>query len=493
MNSKLSLKVNYIYNFISQILTLIIPMLTTPYIARVLRENGNGQYSFSFSIITYFILFANLGFNTYGQREISKYRNDPMKRTKVLAEISIVRSITTFIAILILFIALFFGIFGEKYTLIIVALSIQLIAVPFDINFYYQGLENFRAIAIRSIILKIMGLIGVFLFVKTENDTWIYALCLSISVMLSNLVLWPSVLRDCTKITFRDVELKKHIKPAIVIFLPALAVTIYSVLDKTMIGFLAVSPDYENGCYEQAYKLNSIALLLITVISPIFSSRNSYEHAMGNEDKLKNNIYLASNYVWLIGLPLTAFFLVLSPNLCSWFLGGGFYEVPLLLRIMSVRFLLSGFSEIFGNQLFVSIGREKYTTIATFSAALVNFFSNFILIRKFGAVGAAITTSIAEFVVVFVLLIYVVKGKYISIKKIIVQSKNYCIASTIMFFILFILQRSFEYGILSFLLLGVGGTVIYAVILLLLKDETVLYYFNYFLDRLKEIKYKRYC
>ena len=332
-----------------------------------------------------------------------------------------------------------------------------------------------------------------FLFVKTENDTWIYALCLSISVMLSNLVLWPSVLRDCTKITFRDVELKKHIKPAIVIFLPALAVTIYSVLDKTMIGFLAVSPDYENGCYEQAYKLNSIALLLITVISPIFSSRNSYEHAMGNEDKLKNNIYLASNYVWLIGLPLTAFFLVLSPNLCSWFLGGGFYEVPLLLRIMSVRFLLSGFSEIFGNQLFVSIGREKYTTIATFSAALVNFFSNFILIRKFGAVGAAITTSIAEFVVVFVLLIYVVKGKYISIKKIIVQSKNYCIASTIMFFILFILQRSFEYGILSFLLLGVGGTVIYAVILLLLKDETVLYYFNYFLDRLKEIKYKRYC
>lgn len=115
-----------------------------------------------------------------------------------------------------------------------------------------------------------MGLIGVFLFVKTENDTWIYALCLSISVMLSNLVLWPSVLRDCTKITFRDVELKKHIKPAIVIFLPALAVTIYSVLDKTMIGFLAVSPDYENGCYEQAYKLNSIALLLITVISPIF-------------------------------------------------------------------------------------------------------------------------------------------------------------------------------------------------------------------------------
>ena len=130
-----------------------------------------------------------------------------MKRTKVLAEISIVRSITTFIAILILFIALFFGIFGEKYTLIIVALSIQLIAVPFDINFYYQGLENFRAIAIRSIILKIMGLIGVFLIVKTENDTWIYALCLSISVMLSNLVLWPSVLRDCTKITFRDVEL----------------------------------------------------------------------------------------------------------------------------------------------------------------------------------------------------------------------------------------------------------------------------------------------
>lgn len=473
MEREASLKKNYFYNFASQILTLAIPIITTPYLARVLHEEGNGQYSFSFSIITYFILFANLGFNAYGQREISKYRNDLYSRSKVFIEIILARLITTIISIIILYTALFTIGFGEQYFTLILVLSIQVIAVVFDVNFYYHGMENFRAIAIRTILLKIMGLVCIFIFVRTQDDTWIYALCLSISTIFSNIVMWPSILKNIDRVSIQEIAIIKHIKPAILIFLPSLAVTVYSVLDKTMIGLLASNPDYANGCYEQAYKINSLILVLITIISPIFASRNAFDYANGNSENLQNNLYLASRYVWMIGTPLVFGFFVLSNNLCSWFLGNGYIEVPLLLKIMSFRFIFSGFSEIFGNQLFIATGREKYTTIATTLAAVINLCLNFLLIPKLGAIGASITTLIAEFVVVFVLAIFAGKSNSISLKKEMIMSKNYIIAGACMYLIIRYLHNFFMNGILSFFIITVIGGCIYFVILLILKDKFI--------------------
>lgn len=473
MEKEASLKKNYFYNFVSQILTLAIPIITTPYLARVLHEEGNGQYSFSFSIITYFILFANLGFNAYGQREISKCRNDLYRRSKVFREIVFARLITSIISITILYISLFTIGFGEQYFILILVLSIQVFAVVFDVNFYYQGMENFRAIAIRTILLKLMGLTCVFIFVRTQEDTWIYALCLSVSTIVSIIVMWPSILKNIESVSMDEIEIIKHLKAVILIFLPSLAATVYSVLDKTMIGFLANNPDYANGCYEQAYKINSLVLVLITIISPIFASRNAFEYSNGNHDNLRNNLYIASRYVWMFGIPLIFGFFVLSKNLCSWFLGDGYIEVPLLLMIMSFRFIFSGFSEIFGNQLFIATGRERYTTIATTIAAIINLCLNFILIPQLGAIGASITTLVAEFIVVFVLAIYAGKSKSISLKKIMVMSKNYIIAGVCMYLIISLVHSLFTNGIISFFIITMIGGCIYFGILLILKDEFI--------------------
>lgn len=473
MKRKASLKKNYFYNFVSQILTLVIPIVTTPYLARILHEEGNGQYSFSFSIITYFILFANLGFNSYGQREISKYRNDIYNRSKVFFEIILAKVITTIISITVLYIILFTVGFGKQYFTLILVLSIQVFAVIFDANFYYQGIENFRAIAIRTILLKIMGLACIFIFVKKQDDVWIYALCLSISTIISNIVMWPSLLKDVEKISLKEFVIIKHIKPSILIFLPSLAVTVYSVLDKTMIGLLAINPDYANGCYEQAYKINSLVLVLITIISPIFASRNAFEYANGNTENLRKNLYFASRYVWMMGVPLVFGIFVLSDNLCSWFLGVGYNEVPLLLILMSFRFIFSGFSEIFGNQLFIATGRERYTTIATVLAAVINVCSNFVLIPKFGAVGASITTLVAEFVVVFVLAIFVGKSNSISLKKVVLISKNYIIAGGCMYLIIKLIHNYSENGIVSFFIITMIGGCIYFGILAVLKDNFI--------------------
>lgn len=471
---KTSLKKNYVYNLISQILTLVIPLITTPYIARVLTEVGNGQYSYAFSIITYFILFANLGFNIYGQREVAKKRDNKEEISKVFFEILILKSILTFISLAVLFVILFTVGFGENYNLLIMVFSIQIFAVIFDIQFFYQGIEDFKSIAIRQIMIKLLGLICTFIFIKSKDDLWLYALITSVIVIFSNIIMWPKALKKIQKIKFKDLNLKRNIKPSLIIFLPTLAVTIYSVFDKTMIGLLAQNPDYENGCYEQAYKINGIALLFITVISPIFIPRNTYDYNNNNIESMQNHLYFASNYVWILSLPMIAGLCVLAPNLSSWFLGEGYNSVPALLQIMSLRFLFSGFGVVFGEQLFIAIGKEKYPTIATCISAVVNIGLNFVLIPHIGALGAAITTAISEVLVTVILAGFVMKTKLLSIKKIIFMSWKYIISASLMFVCIYFMQQNMGYSIWTFLLIFVVGMLVYIVGLLVLRDKFLL-------------------
>lgn len=468
---KKKLRSNFIYNLISQILVLIIPLITAPYLARVFGEEGNGQLSFANSIITYFHLLACLGFNLYGQREISKKRDSKEERSKVFFEIVILKVFFSVFSLLILLSILFTTGFGENYNSLILILAIQIPATFLDVSFYLQGIEDFKTIAIRSVLIKIISLICIFVFVKSINDLWIYVLCISLATVFSNITMWPKVIKDIQLVKLRELNIKRNLLPSIFIFLPTLAVTVYSVLDKTMIGLLSPNPDYDNGCYEQAYKINSMALVLITVISPIMIPRNTYDYTHGNMDEFRSHIYFASNYVWMIGLPLIAGFAVLSSNLSSWFLGEGYAEVPLMMIIMSVRFIASGFGVIFGDQLLIAIGKEKYAVIATASAALVNFGLNFWLIPYYGAIGASITTAISELLVALILGMVVWKFKFISIKHIFALSWKYIIAAGVMFAGIYFIQLKLTYAIWTFIVITIIGAIIYALMLLLLRDS----------------------
>lgn len=473
-----SLKLNFIYNFISQILTLIVPLVTTPYLSRVLHEAGNGQCSYAMSIITYFILFSNLGFDMYGQRQIASCRDNPQEKSKVFWELFILKSIFTSVALAVLYSIVFTVGFGENYNLLILFYSLQVITIPFDIQYFFRGEENFRSIAIRTIIMKIIGLILIFLLVKTEKDTWIYALCLSGSIVFSNLIMWPSLIGKLKFVKPNELKLLRHLKPSFLIFLPTLAVTIYSVFDKTMIGLLAENPDYENGCYEQAYKINSVALLFVTIITSVMVSRNSYDYNTGNSKGLKNHISQAIRYVWMMGTPLIFGFAVLSSNLSSWFLGGGYAEVPILMQIMSVRFIISGFGDVFGSQLFLAIKKEKYSTIATFMGAGINILLNYFLIKWHGALGAAISTAVCEFTVTSILIILAVKQGYVNLKTLFMGCWKYILAGAIMFGVTFLMQMYLPYAIWSFIVITMAGCVVYALMLFALRDKFFLYAVN---------------
>ena len=469
-NNKKKLGKNFFFNFIGQILTLIVPLITTPYLSRVLHETGNGKYSYSVSIITYFILFSNLGFDIYGQRQIAANQDDEAGRNKLFWEIFCLKTVFTFISMTILLSIIFTVGFGDSYNILILILSIQVIAVPFDIQFYYRGMEKFETIAIRSVIMKIIGLIFIFLFVKQESDLWIYTLSVSLITIGSNIIMWFS-LRGIHLVNLKELNFIKHLKPALLIFLPTLAVTVYSVFDKTMIGLLSQNRDYENGCYEQAYKLNSIMVLFVTIISSVLVSRNSNAYCKGQIDEIKSNVKFASNYVLIVGIPILIGVFVLANNLSSWFLGDGYAEVPLLLRIMSVRLIFSGFGEIYGNQLFIAIGKEKYTSIATIIAAVINISLNFFFIKLWGATGAAITTAISEGLVTTTLFIFALKYKYANMKDLLKMSFIYLIAAAVMFAAIYPLNKMFNYSISSFVLITFCGIIVYFVVLLIIRDD----------------------
>lgn len=477
---KYGLKTNFIFNFISQILTLIVPLITTPYLARVLRETGNGQYSFASSIIIYFTLFASMGFDVYGQRQIAQVQTDKAEKSKIFWEIFVFKTILTAISLTVLYSMLFTVGFGENYNKLILILSIQVISVPFDIQFLYRGEEDFAIIAVRTIIMKIIGLICIFVFVRAETDTWIYALCVALSTVASYLVMWLTLFKRIGFVKIKELHFLRHTKPMLLIFLPTLAVTVYSVFDKTMIGLLAQNADYENGCYEQAYKLNSVALLLITIISSVMISRNASDHSRGDRQSLERHLYSACNYVWLMGIPLIVGFAFLSDNLSFWFLGEGYEKVPLLMQIMSVRFIVSGFGVVFGDQLFIAIGKEKYPTIAAMVSAVVNLALNYFLIPVWGATGAAIATAISEFLVTAILAFFVAKNKYLSLKRVLALSWKYLIAVTVMGAGIFAIQRFVGYGILTFLMITAAGVIIYALMLLILRDR-------FFIDNVKRV------
>ena len=256
---------NYIYNLCYQVLIVVLPIITTPYISRVLGAENIGIYSYTYSIVSYFILFGSLGVALYGKREIAYVQEDTAKRTKVFWEILFFRTI------MILFAAvayvIFFMNFQLEYQIYYIILILEILAAGVDISWFLQGLEEFKKTVTRNIIVRLLSVTAIFVFVKTTNDLITYTLIYSIGNFLGNLMLWiylPKFMKGA-KIDFKGLEIKRHIIPIFMLFIPQITEKIYNMLDKTMIGLL-VDDKTEVGFYEQAQKTIRI---LITVVASL--------------------------------------------------------------------------------------------------------------------------------------------------------------------------------------------------------------------------------
>lgn len=463
--AKKSVAKNYIYNLIYQLLTIILPLITTPYLSRVLGAEPIGIYGYTLSIVTYFVLFGSLGIAMYGQREIAYVQNDKNKRSLVFWEIITVRTISLIVAML--FFYLVFCIKGE-YAIYYRIFILYIVSNALDISWLLQGLEEFKKTVIRNIIVKTLSIALIFLCIKTPSDLWKYILIYVIAELLGNATMWMYLPKYIEKVKLKTLNLKKHIKPALILFIPQIATQIYTVLDKTMVGALTNDMN-EVGFYEQAQKSVKSALTILTAYGTVMASRISNYYAQKQKDEIEYSIKNSFKLICFLGIPIVFGMIGIAKKFVPWFYGQGYEKVITLIITTSPIILFIGLSNIGGIQYLVPTGKQKEFTKSVTIGAISNVIFNIILIKFFKSTGAAIASVISEIVVCVVQYPYI--KDIVNIKDILKISYKYFISGIIMLISIFMLQNQLSVSILNTVIEIIVGMIIYIAILIVIKDE----------------------
>ena len=467
MSSKKSITKNYIYNLVYQILVTIVPLITTPYLSRVLGAEKIGIYSYTLSITTYFILLGSLGVSSYGQREIAYVRDDAKLKTKTFIEILIMRTITLTISMVIFYIT--FAKSGE-YSMYYKILLLEIIANIVDISWFFQGQEEFKKTIMRNTIVKLISVVCIFIFVKAQEDLSKYFFIYVLSTLLGNLSLWMYVPKYIEKINLKEVKIFRHLKPAIELFIPQIAVQIYTVLDKTMIGAI-VEDKSEVGFYEQAQKIVKLMVTIATALGTVMVTRMANTYAIGDKEKLKEYMDKSFRFVLLIAFPLMFGLISVSAKFVPIFYGEGYDSVILLINIISPIILAIGLSNVTGTQYLVPTNQQKKFTISVVLGAIINFVLNFILIRIGKAIGASVATIIAEFAVTGIQF-YLVRAEF-SIVDVLKIAKKYFIASVAMFIVSIGIGHFIANNLISIVVQGICSVITYFGVLIIMKDKLI--------------------
>lgn len=468
--SKKSVTKNYLYNLAYQILVLILPLITTPYISRTLGAEGIGIYSYTISIVTYFILFGSLGISMYAQREIAYVQDDIKNRSKTFWEVVTLRTITLSISMIIFY---FTFAYQGNYSIYYKILLLEIIANMLDVSAFFQGMEEFKKIINRNLIIKVISIVSIFIFVKTSADIDKYLLIYVFSNLIGNISLWFYLPKYITKVPIKSLELKKHLKQTIILFIPQIATQVYLVLDKTMIGFL-ITDKAEVGYYEQSQKIVKIILTLATSLGTVMLPRVANDFAKGKEEKINRNILTSLNFIYFLSIPLMFGLIAVSKDLIPWFLGESFSKSIYIIYVISPIVLLIGISNAIGVQYLLPTKRQKQYTISVIVGAITNLMFNFILIPKLLSVGAAIGTVIAEAAVTIVQL-YCIRKEF-KLKEILFMSAKYFLSGIAMLLLLVVLNQ-FIFNNLNVVIRMILDVIIgagtYFIILLIFKDEFI--------------------
>ncbi len=476
---KKSIAKNYIYNLIYQMLTILLPLVTTPYLSRVLGAENIGIYGYTISIVTYFILFGTLGVSMYGQREIAYKQSDKAARSKTFWEIIILRTITLSISILLFY--LIYGRTGE-YAIYYRILIIQLVANLFDISWLFQGIEEFDKTVVRNLIVKLLSLVLIFVVIKTPEDLWKYFAIYVGAELLGNMTLWLYLPKYLEKINVKTLEIKKHIKPVIALFVPQIAIQIYTVLDKTMIGKIT-GDMVEVGYYEQAQKIVKATLIVTTALQTVMNSRIANAYATKNEKEVKKCLEKSFNFIWLITVPMVFGLIAVATKFVPWYYGEGFEGVTNILIVTAPILIAMGISGVTGTQYLVQIGKQKEFTISVVCGAITNVIFNIILIHFFNGVGAAMASVIAEIVIALVQLKYF-KDQF-KITEILKLGMKCVISGIVMFIFVKLLTDILPISIINTIIEVIVGGIIYIIMLIILKYSFLTDIYNQIIGGIK--------
>ena len=463
-----SVKKNYLYNLTYQFLTLLLPLITTPYVSRVLGAQTLGIYSYTLSVSAFFILFGSLGIAMYGQREIAFVRDNREKRSSTFWEIVILRAITMLAAIVIFYIAFVTG--NNDYRMYYRILLLELIGNVLDISWFFQGLEDFRKTVTRNMAVKLLSVICIFVFVRSGEDLPAYFLIYVLSILAGNLSLWLYLPKLIFGPRHAKLHIFRHFKPTVALFIPQIAIQVYTILDRTMIGAI-IADKSEVGYYDQAQKIVKMLLTVVTSLGTVLMPRIAHTYASGDMEKVHDYMRKSFRAVFFLSFPLIFGIISVSEAFVPAFFGAGYDKVKILMPVISPILFLIGMSNVTGTQYLLPTMRQKEYTISVLAGSGVNFCMNALMIPHFGAFGASIGTVIAETSVTCVQIFFTRHD--FQWMRVVRSMGSYLLASFVMFAGCLLFRHFVPSGWISVIGQVFVGAVIYSTILILMKDPCV--------------------
>lgn len=422
-------KKNFLYNVFYQMLAIFVPLITIPYVSRVLGVDGVGIYSYSYSIVYYFMLIAMLGINNYGSREIAKKRNNLEELSRTFSNIYFIQFIFSILSILI-YVIYVLG-YVKEYKSIFLLQSLYIFSSLIDINWFYYGVENFKLTVTRNSLIKLLSLILIFLFVRQPDDLWIYTLVLSVSTLISNCILLVFLKKYIKFSKIEKKEVIKNIKPCLILFIPVIAMKIYKVMDKTMIGVL--SSITEVGYYSNADSILNVPMGIIVALGTVMLPRLSNMISNGDTENANRMFFKSLEFSLFFSIPIMFGMMAVGKNFAIIFLGSQFAKSGTIIQILSMTILFMTIANVIRTQYLIPNSHDKQYIFAIVSGAVVNLISNIIFISKYGCIGACVGTILAEFVVMLLHVIFA--NKYIPIVKYIFLEIKLFISGLLMFIV----------------------------------------------------------
>ena len=382
---------NYLYNLSYQILTIILPIITVPYVTRIFTSEALGNYVFYNSIVSYFSLFAMLGIGVYGTKQIAAASDVSSTFWNIYA----IQLIASILAISVYVITVFS--IPQMGGVIPLIVGITLLAKMIDISWLFSGKEDFKKITIRNVVIRIIGVISIFTFVKSSDDLYLYVFLIVIFDFLGQFVMWVPAKKFIKRPSFNTKIMKKNLHPIVLLFLPQVAISLYVVLDRTLLGLLGSYSDV--GIYEQGQKLISILLKVVSSLGVVMLPRVANLLSERREEDAQNMVKFSFILYNLIIFPMIFGLIAVNEVFVKLFLGKNFQDVKYVLYIIVFNIMFVGWTNILGYQVLVVRNKNKEFMLSTTIPAFVSVIVNIAVIPFFGYIGASITSVVVEILV----------------------------------------------------------------------------------------------
>jgi O-antigen/teichoic acid export membrane protein len=458
---------NYLYNAGYQILYMLAPLITVPYISRNLGAHASGINSYTNAWVTFFYLMGQMGVTLYGNREIAYHRDDIDARSRTFWSIELLQILTVSSSLIVYLVAvIFFSTTFQKYFLL---QSLWIIAAGVDISWYFMGLEDFKKTVVRNTIVKLISIAAIFIFVRRPSDLWKYILLLGVAQLGGSLTLWPYLRGSIHGVKLRNLHPLKHFYPAFLLFIPTITTQVYVVVNRLMLG--RMSTQAATGQFDYGDKIVKLVLAIVTATGTVMLPHVANKFSKGDIKGVRQSLYNSFDFVTALAVPMMFGLMAISKKFAPWFLGSEYVPTGVLMFIESPIILFIAWSNVTGTQYLMPVNRVHEYTASVTAGAISNIVFNLFLIQRFGANGAALATVLSELLVTAVQLMFI--RNTIRRRQLFSSVWKYLVAGFVMFVVVYRFNQMMRMSIPNLLVQVVIGALVYCTGVFLLRAPII--------------------